>query len=167
MVDSNEAKLEAGRRDGIEKRGQGEQPPFHLVCRVDAGRLRHSLAVYQDVRQSCGAGADSAAALARPDSAGIDNEELLGDPLAQRFFFALLRENHAILRRSGARLARIGPFHPAVVDRILSLPGLAGSLARLFARGCVTLTAPRSRIWVQGEPRQVRGEPKQSRTMAI
>ena len=49
--------------------------------------------------------------------AGIDNEELLGDPLAQRLFFALLRENYAILRRSGARLARIGPFHPAVVDR--------------------------------------------------
>ncbi|HEX3443441.1 MAG TPA: 2-dehydropantoate 2-reductase N-terminal domain-containing protein, partial [Chthoniobacterales bacterium] len=58
-------------------------------------------------------------------AAGIDNEELLGDPLAQPLFFALLRENYAILHRSGARLARIGPFHPAVVDRILSVPGLA------------------------------------------
>jgi 2-dehydropantoate 2-reductase len=67
--------------------------------------------------------------------AGIDNEELLGDPLAQRLFFALLRENYAILRRSGARLARIGPFHPAVVDRILSVPGLARILAHLFRPG--------------------------------
>jgi 2-dehydropantoate 2-reductase len=40
--------------------------------------------------------------------AGIDNEELLGDPLAQRLFFSSLRENYAILRRSGAPLARIG-----------------------------------------------------------
>ena len=51
------------------------------------------------------------------------------------FFFALLRENYAILRRSGARLARIGPFHPAVVDRILSVPGLARILAHLFRPG--------------------------------
>jgi 2-dehydropantoate 2-reductase len=68
-------------------------------------------------------------------AAGIDNEELLSDPLAQRLFFALLRENYAILRRSGVRLARIGPFHPAVVDRILSVPGLARTLAHLFQPG--------------------------------
>ena len=68
-------------------------------------------------------------------AAGIDNEELLGDPLARRLFFALLRENYAILRRSGVRLARIGPFHPAVVDRILSVPGLARTLAHLFRPG--------------------------------
>jgi 2-dehydropantoate 2-reductase len=68
-------------------------------------------------------------------AAGIDNEELLGDPLAQRLFFALLRENYAILSRSGARLQRIGPFHPAVVDRILSVPGLARILAHLFRPG--------------------------------
>jgi 2-dehydropantoate 2-reductase len=68
-------------------------------------------------------------------AAGIDNEELLGDPLAQRLFFALLRENYAILRRSGAQLARIGPFHPAVVDRILSVPRLARILAHFFRPG--------------------------------
>ena len=68
-------------------------------------------------------------------AAGIDNEELLGDPLAQRLFFALLRENYAILRRSGAPLARIGPFHPAVVDQILSVPSLARILAHLFRSG--------------------------------
>jgi 2-dehydropantoate 2-reductase len=67
--------------------------------------------------------------------AGIDNEELLADPLAQRLFFALLRENYAILRLSGAPLARIGPFHPAVVDRILSIPILARILALLFRPG--------------------------------
>ena len=68
-------------------------------------------------------------------AAGIDNEGLLRDPLAQRLFFALLRENYAILRRSGVGLARIGPFHPAVVDRILTVPGLAGILAHFFRPG--------------------------------
>jgi 2-dehydropantoate 2-reductase len=67
-------------------------------------------------------------------AAGIDNEELLGDPVAQRLFFALLRENYSILHRSGAQLARIGPFHPAV-DRILRVPGLARILAHLFRPG--------------------------------
>jgi 2-dehydropantoate 2-reductase len=68
-------------------------------------------------------------------AAGIDNEGLLRDPLAQRLFFALLRENYAILRRSGVGLARIGPFHPDVVDRILTVPGLAGILAHFFRPG--------------------------------
>ena len=68
-------------------------------------------------------------------AAGVDNGQLLGDPLAQRLFFALLRENYAILRRRGVPLARIGPFPPWVVDRILSLPGLARLLARLFRPG--------------------------------
>lgn len=68
-------------------------------------------------------------------AAGIDNEALLADSLAQRLFFALLRENYAILRLSGTRLARIGPFHPAVVDRILSVPILAQILALLFRPG--------------------------------
>ena len=49
-------------------------------------------------------------------AAGIDNGQLLGDGLAQRLFFALLRENYAILRRVGVPLARIGPFHPRVVE---------------------------------------------------
>lgn len=68
-------------------------------------------------------------------AAGIDNGELLGDPLAQRLFFALLRENYAILRRRGVPLARIGPFHPRTVDRILRVPGLARLLARAFRPG--------------------------------
>ncbi len=68
-------------------------------------------------------------------AAGVDNGELLGDPLAQRLFFALLKENYAILRRCGVRLARIGPFPPWVVNRILNLPGLAQMLAHLFRPG--------------------------------
>lgn len=68
-------------------------------------------------------------------AAGIDNGELLGDPLAQRLFFALLRENYAILRRGGVPLAKIGPFHPRTVDRILRVPGLARLLARGFRPG--------------------------------
>ena len=65
-------------------------------------------------------------------AAGVDNGELLRDPVAQRLFFALLRENYAILRRSGMKLARIGPFHPWVVNLILSIPGLAKTFAHFF-----------------------------------
>ena len=68
-------------------------------------------------------------------AAGIDNGRLLGDPLARRLFFALLRENYAILRRNGVPLARIGPFHPRTVDRILRLPGVARMLAPFFRPG--------------------------------
>lgn len=68
-------------------------------------------------------------------AAGIDNGELLGDPLAQRLFFALLRENYAILHRRGVPMAKIGPFHPRTVDRILRVPGLARLLARGFRPG--------------------------------
>ena len=68
-------------------------------------------------------------------SAGVDNGQLLSDPVAQRLFFALLKENYAILRRRRVRLARIGPFPPWVVNRILRLPGLARALARLFRPG--------------------------------
>ena len=68
-------------------------------------------------------------------AAGVDNEHLLSDPLAQRLFFALLRENYAILRRNDVRLARIGPFHPRMVNWILSLPGLARMFAPFFRLG--------------------------------
>lgn len=66
-------------------------------------------------------------------SAGIDNGELLGDALAKRLFFALLRENYAVLRHARLPLARIGPFHPDTVHRILRTPGL-GSLLAIFFR---------------------------------
>ena len=68
-------------------------------------------------------------------SAGVDNGQLLSDPVAQRLFFALLKENYAILHRHGVRLARIGPFPPWLVNRILRLPGLAQALAHFFRPG--------------------------------
>lgn len=68
-------------------------------------------------------------------AAGVENSELLSDPLARRLFFALLRENYRILRQAGVPLARIGPFHPATVNRILHVPGLAWLLAQVFRPG--------------------------------
>lgn len=65
-------------------------------------------------------------------AAGLDNGQLLAVPAARRLFFGLLRENYAILRGAGRPLARIGPFHPDTVQRILRLPGLARALAWAF-----------------------------------
>jgi 2-dehydropantoate 2-reductase len=68
-------------------------------------------------------------------AAGVDNGELLSDPLARRLFFALLAENYRILRQAGVALARIGPFHPDTVNRILRAPGLAWLLSHFFRPG--------------------------------
>jgi 2-dehydropantoate 2-reductase len=78
-------------------------------------------------------------------AAGVDNGELLTDPTAKRLFFGLLQENHAILRQAGVPLARIGPFHPDTVSRILRTPGLPSLLAILFRpslRGTYCSMAP-------------------------
>ena len=78
-------------------------------------------------------------------SAGVDNAALLTDPLANRLFFALLLENHAILRHTRTPLARIGPFHPHVVARILRTPLLPHLMAHLFRpslRGTYCSMAP-------------------------
>jgi 2-dehydropantoate 2-reductase len=78
-------------------------------------------------------------------AAGVDNGALLSDPLARRLFFALLRENHRILRHAGVPLARIGPFHPDTVNRILRVPGLAWLLSHVFRpslRGTYCSMAP-------------------------
>jgi 2-dehydropantoate 2-reductase len=78
-------------------------------------------------------------------AAGIDNAELLIDPLAKRLFFGLLLENHALLRHAGLALAKIGPFHPDTVVRILRTPGLASLLAVFFRpslRGTYCSMAP-------------------------
>ncbi len=65
-------------------------------------------------------------------AAGVDNAELLTDPLARRLFFGLLRENHSILHHALAPLERVGPFHPDTVARILRVPGLARVMAVFF-----------------------------------
>jgi 2-dehydropantoate 2-reductase len=78
-------------------------------------------------------------------AAGVDNGELLTDPLAKRLFFGLLQENYAILRHAKVPLARIGPFHPDTVSRILRTPGLPSFLALFFRpslRGTYCSMAP-------------------------
>ncbi len=78
-------------------------------------------------------------------AAGIDNGELLRDPLAKKLFFGLLQENYAILKHANMPLATIGPFHPDTVSRILRIPGLATIMAVFFRpslRGTYCSMAP-------------------------
>jgi 2-dehydropantoate 2-reductase len=65
-------------------------------------------------------------------AAGLDNGDLLRLPRVRDLFFALLRENHAILAAAGVRLGKVGPFHPSTVARILRRPWLAHALAWAF-----------------------------------
>jgi 2-dehydropantoate 2-reductase len=68
-------------------------------------------------------------------AAGLDNGELLRRPPLRVLFFALLRENHAILEHAGIELGKVGPFRPRTVARILARPWLARALAWLFYPG--------------------------------
>lgn len=77
--------------------------------------------------------------------AGVDNGELLTDPLAKKLFFALLLENYAILQQAKIPLARIGPFHPDTVSMILHTPWLPALMAMFFRpslRGTYCSMAP-------------------------
>jgi 2-dehydropantoate 2-reductase len=65
-------------------------------------------------------------------AAGLDNGQLLAVPRARRLFFQLLRENYGILRAANVPLAKIGPFHPDTVDKILGRLRLARLLAWAF-----------------------------------
>jgi 2-dehydropantoate 2-reductase len=67
--------------------------------------------------------------------AGLDNGELLRWPRLRRLFFALLRENYAILLGAGVPLGKVGPFHPSRVAAILRRPLVAGALAWAFYPG--------------------------------
>ena len=78
-------------------------------------------------------------------AAGVDNAALLTDTLAKRLFFGLLLENYAVLRHAGLALAKIGPFHPDTVARILRTPGLPALMAIFFRpslRGTYCSMAP-------------------------
>lgn len=78
-------------------------------------------------------------------AAGLDNGELLRRRRLRALFFALLRENDAILRHAGVPLERIGPLRPATVARILAWPWLANALAWAFypsLRGTYCSMAP-------------------------
>lgn len=65
-------------------------------------------------------------------AAGLDNGQLLSVPRARRLFFALLKENYAILHQAGVPLGKIGLFHPDTVSRILAKPRIAHALAWAF-----------------------------------
>lgn len=65
-------------------------------------------------------------------SAGLENGELLRWRKLRDLFFALLRENHAILANAGVPLGKVGPLRPAAVARILARPWLAHALAWAF-----------------------------------
>jgi 2-dehydropantoate 2-reductase len=65
-------------------------------------------------------------------AAGIDNGQLLSVPAARKLFFALLQENHRILRAAGIALGKVGPFHPATVAWILRRRWLARVMAKFF-----------------------------------
>jgi 2-dehydropantoate 2-reductase len=67
-------------------------------------------------------------------AAGVDNAELVTDTLAKRLFFGLLLENYAVLCHAGLAMAKIGPFHPDAVARILRTPGLPEFMAIFFRR---------------------------------
>ena len=78
-------------------------------------------------------------------AAGIDNGKLLSVPAARRLFFALLRENYAILSGAGVELGKVGPFHPRTVARILRRGWVARLLAWAFEpslRGTYCSMAP-------------------------
>ena len=78
-------------------------------------------------------------------SAGVDNAQLLIDPLAQKMFFALLRENYSILKNAGLEMQTIGPFHPDTVMQILRtpmLPKLMGVFFRPSLRGTYCSMSP-------------------------
>lgn len=78
-------------------------------------------------------------------AAGVDNGELLTDALAKQLFFGLLLENYTVLRHAGLALAKIGPFHPDTVARILRTPGLPELMAIFFRpslRGTYCSMAP-------------------------
>src|SRR5262249_37303817 len=65
-------------------------------------------------------------------AAGLDNAQLLTDTLAKRLFLGLLLENYAVLRHAGFALAKIGPFHPDTVARVLRTQGLPELMAIFF-----------------------------------
>lgn len=78
-------------------------------------------------------------------SAGVDNATLLSDKLAKRLFFKLILENYAILKHARLPLAKIGPFHPDTVAKILKTPGLPEIMAVFFKpslRGTYCSMAP-------------------------
>jgi 2-dehydropantoate 2-reductase len=65
--------------------------------------------------------------------AGLDNGELSTIAKARTLFFVLLREHYCISSGVAAPSARIGPFHPDTVERLLLLPLVVPLLALPFS----------------------------------
>lgn len=65
---------------------------------------------------------------------GLENAQVLWQPLARELFFDLLRENHAILKRAGVALGQVGLLGPATMAAALARPWLHRPLAWLLAR---------------------------------
>lgn len=106
---------------------------FPVECVADIGPFKSTKLMY------------NAAISPLAASAGVDNAELLIDPLTQELFFALLQENYSILRHAGLTLEKIGPFHPDTVMRILQtpfLPKLMGLFFRPSLRGTYCSMSP-------------------------
>jgi 2-dehydropantoate 2-reductase len=88
-------------------------------------------------------------------AAGVDNGDLLRLPRVRALFFALLRENYAILRHAGVPLGKVGPLAPSTVAWILARPWLANLFALGFAPGLrgaycsMFLDLPRGRTEVE------------------
>jgi 2-dehydropantoate 2-reductase len=65
-------------------------------------------------------------------AAGLANGAVLRHRRVRGLFFALLRENHAILSRAGVSLGKVGPLRPSTVAAILRRAWLAHALAWAF-----------------------------------
>jgi 2-dehydropantoate 2-reductase len=96
--------------------------PFRVIVVEDVLPYRHTKLLY------------NAALCPLAAAGGLDNGDVLALPRVRELFFALLRENQAILTRAGLALGKVGPLAPASVARILARPWLARPLAWLFAR---------------------------------
>jgi 2-dehydropantoate 2-reductase len=98
------------------------QAPFRVVPVEDVLPYRYTKLLY------------NAALCPLAAAGGLDNGDVLELPRVRELFFALLRENHAILTHAGLPLGKVGPLSPAAVARILARPWLARPLAWVFAR---------------------------------
>jgi 2-dehydropantoate 2-reductase len=105
------------RATGFRRGGWNQVTTLALICSYKSAKLMYNAAI-----SPLAAAAD------------IDNEELLSDPLAQRLFCFGPRDLCDFASQWRA-VAADGPFQPAVVDRILSVPGVARILADLFRSG--------------------------------
>jgi 2-dehydropantoate 2-reductase len=119
--------------------GAVDARPLHALVAELADRLRRApflVTVVPDILPYKHAKLMYNAALSPlASAAGIDNGDVLRREDVRSLFFALLRENHAILRGAGAPLGKVGPLHPDTVAGILAWPWLANALAWAFYPG--------------------------------